>query len=128
MTLPAITEYASDIPIAEKFSTVKKVVTPVLQMQIDKPIYVRFLTECYIGEKIDGAPDAPTLVLVLNMETMDECIVVVSHIVRESLHDQYADGAYVGKYFKITKLAKRTGKKYNDYRMVEVQPIVTRGE
>ena len=127
MTLPTIVE-TQTTTIDEKFNTVKNVVTPVLQLQIDKPVYVRFLSECYMGEKIDAATDAATLVLALDMETMDECILVVSFLIKESLHSQYADGAYVGKFFKITKLAKRAGKKYNDYRMVEIQPIVTRGE
>lgn len=113
-----------------KVKVVKQVTVPTLSPQPNEPIYVTFLGAIFLGKQIDQKKkdgeevvnEKPAdLALVRNLSTDAEQHLIVSAVVKGNLDETYPKDSYVGKSFRIEKLAKRAGKRYFDYAVAEIE-------
>lgn len=106
---------------------VKKLITlPLLKFQIDEPVYIKFLEPMFTGKEIKGAGDKAkmepaTLANCVNLETGEECQIILATVLKSILTENYENDAYVGCGFQITKGKKASGKAYNPYAVAELE-------
>jgi len=106
---------------------VKKLITlPLLKFVIDEPIFVKFVDPMFVGKEIKGGGDKAkmepaTLANVVNLETGEQCQIILATVLKSILSENYADDAYVGCGFQITKGKKGSGKSYNPYSVAELE-------
>ena len=108
--------------------TKKKVVTvPVLKLQPNEPVYVRVEQAMEISKQVKQKEvggkvmDPATIMHCTNLETNEECIVIIGKALEGSLNDNYPNNSYVGKSFEIINSGKLGDKKYNTYSVSEVE-------
>lgn len=126
---------------APRFETAKILTLPVLQLTVDKEYFINILEPMFKGKQMldkatgkpkinaqSGKPEEP--VDLLNIRHYDpetgtetEAQIVVPTVLRGVLNESYADNAYVGKWFSITKLPiKGSGtNKYHPFSVLEVK-------
>jgi len=109
-----------------EFKTKKLLTIPVLKFVQDTPRYVRITDPMHVGKpqkaKEGEKPKEPaTLANAVNLEDGTICQVIVSAVMKSVWTDEYPDGAYVGKCFKITKRGRNPGKQYNQFDMEEIE-------
>jgi hypothetical protein len=57
---------------------------------------------------------------VVDLETGEECQIIVNAVLRGVLDEFYPDAGYVGKAFQIVRHAKAAGKRYNTFSVDEI--------
>lgn len=106
---------------------VKKVVTvPVLTPVVDTPLYLKFTGPIYKGKELKGSEknnkmEPADLAPVINLETGEENLLIVSAVVKGNFEEHYSKDAYVNKAFELIKLPKREGKRYFDFSIKEIE-------
>ncbi len=113
----------------------KRVVTlPLLKMATDKPVYVKITKAMYIGKEMkqkaeDKKKEPATLVDVVDLTTGEPAQLIVSAVVKSVLNEEYTGDSYVGLCFSITRQARKEGKSYDPFRVVEIEdpaaPVAT---
>lgn len=106
-------------------TVVKAVTRPVLSLEIDKPVYFTALGAIYVGKEIkQKAGDADVkpadIMDIRNLETEQEQQLIAAAVVKANLEETYPKEGYVGKSFKLVKLAKKEGKRYFGYSITEI--------
>ena len=110
----------------------KNITLPVLKLAEEVPVYVQILSEMKVSKapalsekagksKAADNMEPATTVEVLNLETGENAILIVSAVLKGNLEEHYPGGKYVTRGFAVTKHAKRTGKRYNDYSISEIE-------
>lgn len=110
------------------FKVKKNLTLPLIKLQLDVPVYIKFLTEMYVGKEVKGkgekAKMEPAILAdVINLITGEESQIIINSVVKANLteHEDYRDGKYVGKCFMLVKHDKREGKQYNDFSIQEIE-------
>lgn len=114
----------------------KKLLTkPLLKFVVGQPLYVFIHNAMYIGKDLSKPGDEKkkepaTLVdvtsLVVNAEGTalvmgEEAQIIVNAVIKGVFHDEYANDAYVGKCFAITKQMRQPGKAYDPFKVEEIE-------
>jgi hypothetical protein len=104
----------------------KNITLPLIKLTEDIPEYVKITGEMFVGKELKGTGEKATmepatLCHVTNLQTGEEAQLIVNAVVKGNLEEHYPGAAYVGKGFAITKHAKRTGKRYNDFSLQEIE-------
>lgn len=105
----------------------KKLLTvPVLKLIQDQTRYVRITDKMHLGkeQKAKGeekAKEPAMLAPVVNLETGEECQIILSAVIKSVLNDEYPGDKYVGHCFSITKRARVQGKQYNPFDIEEIE-------
>ncbi len=108
-----------------QFKKVRNVTLPLLKLVENKPAYFKPTGAMYLGKAIDDKKEPATLLNGINLETGEECQIIVPTVLRGILTEEYADDAYVGKSFEII-LHKHMDKtdpsklKYNKFAVAEI--------
>lgn len=106
---------------------VKKTLTPALLKFVEEETrYVKITGEIYLGKEQaakdgDKKKDPAHLAPVINLETGEECVIIIGAVVASVLKESYPGTDYVGKSFAITKKARQPGKQYNPYQVDELE-------
>lgn len=109
--------------MSSKFKKVRTVTSAVLKLREGQPRYIFFLSPMYVGEKIDEKKEAATLAQVVDMETGETGILIISAVMKSELLKAYPKSAFVRKGFEVV-LNKRAGEgaTYNHVSISEVAP------
>lgn len=101
---------------------VEKIVTrPVLRLVDLQPVIFRADAAMFEGKALEGSKMAPaTLMNVTDCVTGAASQVVVPKVLNAELDAAYPDDSYVGKFFGVEKQPQQAGKKYSNYRIVEL--------
>lgn len=101
-----------------KAEVVKTVTVPFLKPEVDQPVYVRFMGKIYTGKVLknattteEAAKKPPQIANVDNLVTGEHNLMIVPKALESILMDEYENHKYVGKCFKLVKLAKRANKR-----------------
>lgn len=103
---------------------IKKVTMPLLKQQIDVPIFVRVDGAIYVGKELKGdkAGEKPADIMHVTDLTSGEVMqYLVPSVVKSTLEEEYANEAYVGKCFALTKHNKKEGKRYFTFSIDEIE-------
>lgn len=110
----------------------KKVLTrPVLKFSTDVTHHVRMESKMYIGKEMkqkegEKKKEPATLVDVIDLETGEPVQLIATAVMKSVLDESYPNNAYVGLCFSITKQARKEGKQYDPYMIIEIEdPAVT---
>lgn len=105
-----------------KFTVKKQVVLPQLKLVVGNEYFFKPTSEMYIGKKIEDDKDPATLMNGVNLETGEECLIVVPTVLASVLREAYEerDDSYVGKCFRF-ELVKVNGKKYHQVKVEEIE-------
>lgn len=112
-----------------KIKVVKQVTVPTLSVKDGATAYVKFDGPIFLGKELkktakdgEAAKEKPAdLASVINLETGEQMHLIVAAVVKENLNETYPKDKYVGRSFAISKLGKRAGKRYFDYRVLEIE-------
>ncbi len=116
---------------APSFKVVKHVTIPVIKFVESVPNFLTVTSPIHQGKALKGEAEAaaasgkkakdPAMIMeVINALTGEIGLVVVGAILESTLIETYPENGYVGKTFQITKFAKKAGKEYNGYEIMEV--------
>ena len=112
---------------AQQFRVIRHVTLPLLKCVIDTPVYVNITSPIFTGKETKQAGDKKMepakLINCINLETGEDCQLIVGAVLESILTEEYAENSYVGRSFSITKGAKATGKQYNPYSVAEVELV-----
>lgn len=110
---------------APAFKVKKNLTLPLLKPQLDTPFYITIDEAIFEGKKIDSGAqkdmEAAHLANVTNLETGEKMQIIVPAVLLSILNESYADNAYVGKGFQITKHPKASGKRYHAFSVAELE-------
>ena len=109
-----------------KFRVKRQVTLPLLKPEVDKPIFIKITSDIFLGKEIKGSGEKATmepahLVNCINLETGEECQLIVAAVLMGIFEDEYAGNSYVGCSFRIVKGAKKDGKRYHPYSISEIE-------
>lgn len=112
-----------------EFKTKKLLTIPNLKLIENQPVHIRITSAMFVGKEIksrrNAAPttqrEPATLVNAVNLDTGEECQVILSAIPKSTLTEGYPDDTYVGKCFRLTKLPRKEGKEYNGFKVEEIE-------
>lgn len=111
-----------------KFKTKKKLILPLLKLQIGKAVYVKITDPIFTGKEItpakgnkDTKEKPADLANVVDLETGEEMQIIVNAVVKSVLEESYPDAGYVGKAFEIIKGEPPAGKRYNTFSVNEIE-------
>lgn len=107
---------------------IRNVTLPILSKKDETPFFIRITSSIYLGKEIvdkkdeDGKPQKPvSLCHCINMETGEECMIVVNTVLKEVFNEQYPNDTYVDKCFAITQHENKKGQRYKTYTIAEIQ-------
>lgn len=108
------------------FKKIKNVTLPLKKMAENVPVYVKITSAMFSGKQIDDKKEAATLVNVVDLETGEECQIIVATVLKGILNDEYPNDSYVGKGFELImhKVYDKTDPnklKYNKFTVAEVE-------
>ncbi|AUR98298.1 hypothetical protein NVP1249A_04 [Vibrio phage 1.249.A._10N.261.55.B9] len=111
---------------APAFKVKRAITLPLLKFVIDQPIYVKLDEAMFVGKELKGSGDKAkmepaTLCNCTNLETGEQCQIIVATVLKSILEEEFPEAGYVGKGFMITKGAKASGKSYNPYTVAELE-------
>lgn len=111
---------------APQFKVKRAITLPLLKFVIGEPIYIKIDEPMFVGKELKGSGEKAkmepaTLVNCTNLETGEQCQVIVATVLKSILEEEFEDNGYVGKGFMITKGAKASGKSYNPYTVAELE-------
>jgi hypothetical protein len=130
---------AASVPTASprKFNpadakVVKVLTLPLIKLRAGMVVYVQPLKAMYEAKPIKNAkPDdkdkkPPTLLDVVNLETGELAQIILGTVLADIFNDEYPQGAYVKKGFKIEVGEQKAsqaggGKRYNQYSVFEIE-------
>ena len=106
---------------ALKFKTKKHVTLPLLKMENNKPIYIQFTEAIFVGKVVDDKKEPPKMANVINLETGEECQIILGTVLESNLRETYPDDSYVGKQFELVKSAPEGARKYSLFNITEIE-------
>jgi hypothetical protein len=125
------------VPSTRKFNpadlkVVKVLTLPLIKLRAGMVVYVQPLKAMYEAKPIKNAkPDdkdkkPPTLLDVVNLETGELAQIILGTVLADIFNDEYPQGAYVKKGFKIEVGEQKAsqaggGKRYNQYSVFEIE-------
>lgn len=122
----------TNLPVAAKnemtgFKIVKRVTMPTLSLKEMEPRVLRIDEEMHLSKFIDPDPkkakEKPaTICGVTDMQTGEVAMLLVPEVMKKNLDEAYPGATYVGRIFGVQKLPKRSGKRYFDLEIAEVEP------
>lgn len=106
-----------------KFKRVAKLTDNQLKLKTGEPVYIKLTGDMHEGKAVPGDnKQPPILVEGIDLETGENCILVVPTVVESTLNESYPDGKYKGLSFEIVKLDKENpDKKYFPYRVTLIE-------
>lgn len=127
---PATSRAASIAPthfqLPEGVKAKRQVIMPTLNLQIGQPRVLKVLDAMRQSLYKDPDPkkvkEKPaTICGVVDTQTGEAMLLLVPSVCESSLRESYPDDDYVDKTFYMEKLPKRPGKRYFDFRLLEVE-------
>lgn len=111
---------------APLFKIKRSITLPLLKFVIGEAVYVKIDDAMFVGKELKGSGDKAkmepaTLVNCTNLETGEQCQLIIATVLKSILTEEFEDDSYVGKGFMITKGAKASGKSYNPYTVAELE-------
>ena len=108
------------------FKVKKNLTKTLFKFITGEPRYLKFQGALFVGKELkakEGAKkmEPATLAFVTDLETGEEGQVIINAVVKSVLTDEYANDAYVGKCFQITKNARAPGKTYDPFSIAEIE-------
>lgn len=121
----AKTETKAKANTVPKFKVKKLVTLPLWKWKNDQTKYLRFDSAIFEGKELtvkEGRADEKPahLANVTDLETGEQCQIIIGFVLESTMNDEYPDNAYVGKTFAITQ-HRDSGKKYNTYSIAEIE-------
>lgn len=108
-----------------KFTVKKRVTLPLIKPKLDVPVFIKINEPVFVGKKLESGAskdmEAATLANVTDLETGEEAQIIVPSVLAGIFKDEYADDAYVGLSFQLTKHPKVSGKRYHNFTVVEIE-------
>lgn len=109
-----------------KFKVKKNVTLPTLSLAVNQVAFVRFDEAIYVGKEVEAKEgekkkEPPSLACVTDMETGEQRTLILNTVLVSTIDEAYPAKTYVGKIFRVEKLAKRAGKDYHDFKIQEVE-------
>lgn len=124
---PQRTALARNVDLPEGLSLVRNVTLPSLTSLKEHVPYYLAVADAMRDSKVKGKPNADgtqpapaTVCTVGDVTTGEQFTFLVPAAVKQSWEQEYPDGAYVGRCFRIMSLGKRDGKRHKDYSVMEV--------
>lgn len=107
-------------------SVKRRVIQTVLNLQVGQPRTLKILDalreSSYRNPDPKKQKDKPaTICGVVDVQTGETATLICPAVLAGNLRESYPKDAYVGKTFYMEKLAKRPGKRYFDFTLVEVE-------
>lgn len=123
---PARAIKSGAMPGGLKFKKTKTVTVPVLKLMPGAPAYVRFEQAMekskQMAQKVGEKPmDPATIMHCTDLNTDDECLLIVGKVFEGVINDTYPNNSYVGKCFEVINRGKLGDKKYNAYSLTEIE-------
>ena len=111
---------------APAFKVKRNITLPLLKPQLEVPVYIKITGQIFTGKAVQKAGDGKDMepakiVNCINLETGEECQIIVPSVLDSILNEEFTDNAYVGKGFQITKHAKVAGKRYHTFSVAELE-------
>jgi len=108
------------------FRVAKHVTLPLIKLEEETPVYVKITAPMFLGKEVKGTGDKAkmepaTLAHVVNLETGEPAQIIVNAVVVANLNECYPGDTYVNKSFQLIKHAKRDGKRYHDFSILEIE-------
>ena len=115
-----------------RYKVKRQVILPTLNLAVGFPRVLKILEAMHVstisdpkaaekagkaGEKMEPATVCP----VTDIETGEQFNLLVPAVLRGNIEEKYPDAAYVGAAFYVEKLPKRPGKRYFDFKLIEVE-------
>lgn len=112
-----------------QFKRVRNLTLDVLKFVENETRHVKITGEIHLGKQEkkgkddDGKParEPAHLAHCIDLETGNECQIIVAAVVLSVLSDEYPGNSYVGKCFAITKKDRVKGKQYFPYSVEEIE-------
>ncbi len=105
-----------------KFTRKAQLVFPLLKHEPGKTLFVRFTSEPAPGKKLEEDKEPALVARVINLETGEECEMLVASVLAGVLNERYSKGVS-GYSFEIEKSAEMSGKgkqKYYTFKIWEI--------
>jgi hypothetical protein len=124
---PAAVEAGNIVPFDNSKIKIKRQVTrPLLKQRIGEKVWVKFVSEIFLGEKIEEKKDAAHIANVIDLtkgpNNIEESQYIVPTVLRSELDRAYPKASYKGLCFLIEKIGQdKAGKLYNNFRVVETE-------
>ena len=103
-----------------KFEVAKHVTLPLFKIG-KEPLFCRFESKIVIGKIVDDKKEPPRMAQVTNMETGELGEIIVGIVLKTNLEENYPDGTYVGKIFRLEKISPEGARKYSLYNITEMK-------
>lgn len=109
-----------------EFKRKKLLTRPVLKWEVGKARYIKIETAMHVGKEMkekagEKKKEPATLCDVIDLETGEPAQIIVNAVVKSVLTESYANDAYVGLCFSITKQARQQGKQYDPFMIEEIE-------
>jgi hypothetical protein len=126
MAKPERINSVPDTEAGPKFKIKKNLTPPLFKFVEDETRYVKATSVIYIGKEQEvksgeKKKEAAHLMDVINLETGEPGVIIVSAVVLSVLNESFPNNSYVDKGFAITKRSKAPGKNYNGYVVEELE-------
>jgi hypothetical protein len=116
------------LALPEGVKLVRNVSLPSLVMKTEGESRTLVICEAMHESRVPGKKDAngvqekpATVCTVGDTETGEQFMYLVPAVVRDNLVQSYPDDDYVGRCFHITHMGKAEGKRYSNFRILEVE-------
>ena len=101
---------------------VRRVTIPLLQFPEGQTITAKIVAPIYTGKEIPGHQIKKAAELVqIDSRSGVRRLIIVNEVLKKELNEAYPDDGYVGKWFMITKIAPKDGKRYPTFDVQEVE-------
>lgn len=104
-----------------KFTVKKAVTLPIRKLAINEAAYLRITDPIFTGKQLADQKEPASLANCIDLETGEQCQIVVPQVLHGILDDNYADNSYVGVNFQVIKGKMPSGKKYHPFTVCEVE-------
>lgn len=116
----------SNETVAPSFKIKRAITLPLLKPQLDVPVYIKVTSKVFVGKDIaaqKGAAkmEAANLINCVNLETGEDCQMIVPAVLAGIFSDEFKDDSYVGCGFMVTKHPKGSGKAYHPFSVSELE-------
>jgi hypothetical protein len=109
------------------FKIVKHVAVPMLSMKEAPPgraIICKFVDVCREAPKLEGYKSAittPMFISTIEARNGTARMLPWTQVFRQEMEKEYPNGAYVGKWFQVTRMPMKEGKRYWTFAIAEVE-------
>lgn len=125
--VPTLMEFGNTDESTANFKIVKHVAVPMLSMKEAPPgraIICKFVDVCREAPPLEGYNSAiktPMFISTIEARNGTARMLPWTHVFRQEMEKSYPNGAYVGKWFQVTRMPKKEGKRYWTFAIAEVE-------